>query len=71
MSLKPPTRFAIRMSYRLAADMEEIENGHGLSWCEIFCRAMALYKLAKENQMNGGNFILRRSDGRLREVVGF
>lgn len=51
--------------------MEEIENEHGLSWCEIFRRAMALYKLAKENQMNGGNFILRRSDGRLREVVDF
>ena len=59
------------MSYELAADMEEIKGEHGLSCGEIFRRAMALYKLAKKNEMNGGNFILRRSDGMLREVVGF
>jgi metal-responsive CopG/Arc/MetJ family transcriptional regulator len=67
---KPPTRFAVRMSYELAADFDEIEQEHGLSRCEIFRRAMALYKLAKENDMNGGNFILRHSDGKLRLVVG-
>jgi hypothetical protein len=67
---RPPTRFAVRMSYELAAVFEEIEREHGLSMCAIFARAIALYKLAKENEMNRGNFILRSSDGSLREVVG-
>jgi hypothetical protein len=67
---QPPTRFAVRMSYELAAEFEEIEREHGLSKGAIFARAIALYKLAKENEMNRGNFILRGPDGSLREVVG-
>ncbi len=67
---QPPTRFAVRMSYALAADFEELEQEHGLSRGEIFRRAIALYKLAKQNEINRGNFILRSSDGGLRVVVG-
>ena len=70
MSQNPPTRFAVRMPLDLAQDMQNLEQTTGLSRGEIFRRAMALYKLAKKNEMNGGNFILRRSDGVLREVVG-
>ncbi len=58
------------MSHALAADFEELSLEHGLSRGEIFCRAIALYRLAKENEMKGGSFMLRRSDGSLREVVG-
>jgi hypothetical protein len=61
--------FAVRMSYALAADFEQLSLEHGFSHCEIFLRAIALYKLAKENEMKGGNLLLRRSDGSLREVV--
>jgi hypothetical protein len=62
--------FAVRMSYRLAADFEQLSLEHGLSRGEIFGRAIALYKLAKENEKKGGRLLLRHSDGSLREVVG-
>jgi len=65
-----PVRFDIRMPPDLAQDMKDIEDDTGLSRGEIFRRAMALYKRAKETQSARGNVILRDADGTLREVVG-
>ena len=68
--LDPPVRFDVRMPLDLAQDMQHLEQTTGLSRGEIFRRAMALYKRAKETQSARGNVILRDSDGTLREVVG-
>ena len=66
-----PVRFDVRMPPDLAQDMQNLEQTTGLSRGEIFRRAMALYKRAKENQQEQGNVLLRTSGGELREVVGF
>ena len=65
------TRFDVRMPDDLAQDMQDLEQKTGLSRGEIFRRAIALYKRAKETQQKQGNVLLRDSDGELREVVGF
>lgn len=65
-----PVRFDVRMPPDLAQDMQDIEDETGLSRGEIFRRAVALYKRAKETQAASGNVILREADGTLREVVG-
>jgi hypothetical protein len=65
-----PVRFDVRMPPDLAQDMKDIEDETGLSRGEIFRRAMALYKRAKETQAAKGNVILREADGTLKEVVG-
>lgn len=65
------TRFDVLMPDDLAQDMQDLEQKTGLSRGEIFRRAMALYKRAKETQQKQGNVILRESDGELCEVIGF
>jgi metal-responsive CopG/Arc/MetJ family transcriptional regulator len=69
--LDRPVRFDIRMPADLAEDMQEIEDSTGMSRAEIFRRAIALYKRAKQTEKGKGNVILRNSDGTLREVIGF
>jgi len=64
-------RFDVLMPDDLAQDMQDLEQETGLSRGEIFRRAMALYKRAKETQQKQGNVLLRESDGELREVIGF
>jgi len=64
-------RFDVRMPDDLAQDMQDLEQKTGLSRGEIFRRAMALYKRAKETQQKQGNVLLRESNGELREVIGF
>ena len=63
-------RFDVLMPPYLAQDMQDLEQQTGLSRGEIFRRAMALYKRAKEATSTGGNVILRDSDGTLLEVIG-
>lgn len=68
---QPYVRFAIRMSADLAKEMQEIEDLTRMSRAEIFRRAIALYKRAKQIERDKGNVLLRSSDGTLREVVNF
>ncbi|GCE65858.1 CopG family transcriptional regulator [cyanobiont of Ornithocercus magnificus] len=71
MAVSNPTRrFDVRMPPDLAQDMQDLEQETGLSRGEIFRRAMALYKSAKQTQSARGNVILRDSDGTIREVIG-
>jgi metal-responsive CopG/Arc/MetJ family transcriptional regulator len=66
-----PVRFDIRMPPDLAQDMKEMEDETGLSRGEIFRRAIALYKRAKETQRESGRVLFRDPDGTLQEVIGF
>jgi len=63
-------RLTLLLPPELAQDMQDLEQKTGLSRGEIFRRAMALYKRAKETQQKQGNVLLRGSDGELREVIG-
>lgn len=71
MATSRPQRFDVYMPVDLAEDMQEIEDSTGMSRAEIFRRAIALYKRAKQTEKEKGNVILRNSDGTLREVIGF
>jgi hypothetical protein len=64
-------RFDIYLTDELAEDIKTIEEQTGLSRGEIFLRAITLYKRAKQQQLDGGNFLLRESSGGLLELVGF
>jgi hypothetical protein len=66
-----PVLLEILMSAELAENMQEIEDLTGLPSTEIFSRAIALYKLAKQTEKDKGNVLLGESDGTLREVVNF
>jgi hypothetical protein len=66
-----PVRFDIMLPIDLAQDIQDIEDETGLSRCEIFRRAIVLFKRSKETQMSGGNVILREKNGTLKEIVGF
>jgi hypothetical protein len=50
--------------------LDELEEVIMYKWVEGICRAMALYKKAIDIRRQGGNVILRDSDGTLRDVVG-
>lgn len=63
------TRFEVRLNQRLAQDFDAIANETGLSRADVFRRAIALYKLAKEAELDKGHVILRSPDGAERELV--
>lgn len=63
------TRFEVRLNERLAEDFDAIATANGLSRAEVFRRAIALYKLAKETEQQNGHIILRSPEGRERELV--
>lgn len=63
------TRFEVRLNQRLAQDFDELVAEIGTSRADVFRRAIALYKLAKEAEMSEGHVILRSSEGAERELV--
>ena len=63
------TRFEVRLNQRLAQDFDTIASENGLSRAEVFRRAIALYKLAKETERQSGHVILRSQEGSERELV--
>ena len=63
------TRFEVRLNQRLAEDFDAIASDAGLSRAEVFRRAIALYKLAKEAELEKGSVILRSSEGAERQLV--
>lgn len=48
----------LRISPELANDLQEICEQTGYSRAEVFWRAIALYKLAKEVEQNNGHVLL-------------
>ena len=58
----PCNHFEVRMSDELAQEFQEIQEMTGLSASEVFRRAIAIYKIAKEAVKNGEQVILRAKD---------
>jgi predicted transcriptional regulator len=63
-------RFDIRMSAELADQLQSISDETGLTRAEIFRRAVALYKRAKQVERSKGHVLLEEADGKVIELVG-
>jgi predicted DNA-binding protein len=70
MAVLDKQRFDIRMSPELAQQLESISNETGLTRAEIFRRAVALYKRAKDVERSSGHVLLKEANGTMREIVG-
>ena len=66
-----PVGFSLLLPAELAQDMQDISDYTGLSYAEIFRRALAVYKRAKQCQMSGGKVLIRKERGSYLEIVGF
>lgn len=62
-------RFDVRMSPELAEQLETVARESRMSRAEVFRRAVALYKRAKEVERNNGHVLLQDADGTVRELV--
>ena len=65
------SRFEVRLNQRLADDFDQVARSSGLSRAEVFRRAIALYKIVKQEEVQQGYVILRSRDGAERELVNF
>ena len=70
MAVLDRQRFDIRMSRELAEQLETISDETGMTRAEVFRRAVALYKRAKDVERNNGHVLLREQNGTTREIVG-
>lgn len=69
MAVLDRQRFDIRMSPELAEQLETISTETGMTRAEVFRRAMALYKRAKDVERSNGHVLLREKDGTTREII--
>jgi len=65
------SRFDIYMSPELTEQFNGISDDSGYTRAEVFRRSIALYKVAKENQLNGGKLILKNLNNSEYELVGY
>ncbi len=63
-------RFDVRMPKELADQLDSISESTGLTRAEIFRRAVALYKEAKETERNNGKVLFKDAQGEMSHVVG-
>ena len=70
MTVFDKRRFDVRMSPELTEQLDTIAGDTGMTRAEVFRRAVALYKRAKETEKNDGRVILEDSEGHSRELIG-
>lgn len=70
MAVLDRQRFDIRMSPELAEQLESVTSVTGLTRAEVFRRAVALYKRAKDVERSNGHVLLKEADGKVVEIVG-
>jgi hypothetical protein len=63
-------RFDIHMPKELADQLDSISDSTGLTRPEIFRRAVALYKEAKNIEKNNGKVLFKDAQGETSHVVG-
>jgi len=64
MSARARTRFDVTLNERLAQDFDSLARTEGVNRAEIFKRALAAYKVLKQEE-NKGSQILIREDGQM------
>lgn len=67
--MTPRTRFDVTLNDRLARDFEEIANDEGVSRAEIFKRAIAAYKVLKQEENDGAQIFIRKSGEMDRQLI--
>ena len=70
MALLDRQRFDVRMPKELADQLDSLSDTTGFSRSEIFRRAIALYKEAKNVEQNNGKVLFRDSNGETVQVIG-
>lgn len=70
MAVLDRQRFDVRMPKELADQLDAISNETGYTRAEIFRRAVALYKQAKEVEKKNGSVIFKDEAGLMSQVIG-
>ncbi|MFN9637419.1 MAG: CopG family ribbon-helix-helix protein [Synechococcaceae cyanobacterium] len=70
MAVLDRQRFDVRMPKELADQLDAISNETGYTRAEIFRRAVALYKQAKEVEKKNGSVIFKDEAGLMSQIVG-
>ena len=67
---KPPsTRFDVQLNEALAQDFDALATSAGVSRADIFKRAMAVYKLLKDENAKGAKIILKEEGHPDRQLI--
>lgn len=67
---KPPrTRFDVVLNEQLARDFDELARSEHVSRADIFKRAMAAYKLLKDESARGARIIVREEGQPDRQLI--
>ncbi len=70
MTFTDRLRFDVQMPEELADQLDSISDSTGLTRAEIFRRAVALYKDAKNIEKNNGKVLFKNAQGEMYHVVG-
>jgi metal-responsive CopG/Arc/MetJ family transcriptional regulator len=70
MTIADRLRFDVQMPEELADQLDSISDSTGLTRAEIFRRAVALYKDAKNIEKNKGKVLFKDAQGEMYHVVG-
>jgi metal-responsive CopG/Arc/MetJ family transcriptional regulator len=70
MTITDRLRFDVQMPEELADQLDSISDSTGLTHAEIFRRAVALYKEAKNIEKNNGKVLFKNAQGEMYHVVG-
>lgn len=66
---RPRTRFDVVLNEQLARDFDELARNEGVSRADIFKRAMAAYKLLKDESARGARIIVQEEGQPDRQLI--
>lgn len=68
-SRRPRMRFDVVLNEQLARDFDELADKEGVSRADIFKRAMAAYKLLKDESAKGARIIVQEEGEPDRQLI--
>ena len=63
------TRFDVTLNERLAQDFDSLARSEGVNRAEIFKRALAAYKVLKQEEDKGAQIIIRENGQMDRQLI--